>query len=52
MGYAFNPSIWEAKAGGALWLLAQPDLHKEFQTSWKHIVRPYLKKEERLGGSS
>jgi hypothetical protein len=37
------PSTSEAKAGGFLWLLGQPDLRGEFQENQGYIERPCLK---------
>jgi hypothetical protein len=30
VGHAFNPSTWEAEAGGSLWIRDRPDLQNEF----------------------
>ena len=42
--HAFNPSTWEAEAGGSLCVQGQPDLQNEFQNSQDHTVKPCLKK--------
>ena len=35
----YNPSTWEAEAGGVLWVLGQPGLHSKFQFNRDYIVR-------------
>jgi hypothetical protein len=44
--HAFNPSTWEAEAGGFLsW--GQPGLQSEFQDSQDYTVKPCLKKPKK-----
>ena len=45
--HAFNPDIWEAKAGGSLRVQDQPGLYKEFQARQDYVMRPCLKKKEK-----
>jgi hypothetical protein len=33
MAHTFNPSTWEAEAGGSLWVWGQPGLQSKFQDS-------------------
>lgn len=47
--YAFNPTIWEAEAGGSLCLLGQPGLHSGLQVTQSHIIRPCLGERGREG---
>ena len=42
VGHTFNPSPWEAEAGGSLRVRAQPGLQSEFQASLDYIVKPCL----------
>lgn len=42
--HAFNPSHWEAKADGSLWVKGQSGLHSEFQNSQGYYMEePCLK---------
>jgi hypothetical protein len=45
MAHAFNPSTWNAKAGGSLRVRGQPGLQSEFQDSQGYIEKSCLKKE-------
>jgi hypothetical protein len=42
---AFNPSTWEAEAGGFLSSRGQPGLQSEFQDSQGDTEKPCLKKQ-------
>jgi hypothetical protein len=42
--HAFNPSTWEAEAGGSL-SSRQPGLQSEFQDSQGYTEKPCLKKQ-------
>jgi hypothetical protein len=44
VAHAFNPSTWEAEAGG---FLGQPDLQSEFQDSQGYTEKPCLKKKKK-----
>jgi len=44
---AFNTSIREAEAGGALWVQGQPGLHSEFQDSQSYKVSPPSQKKKK-----
>jgi hypothetical protein len=43
--HAFNPSTWEAEAGG-FWVRGQPGLQSEFQDSQNYTEKPCLKKQQ------
>jgi hypothetical protein len=40
MVHAFNPSTWEAEAGGSLWIQDQPVLQSKFQDSQSYTEIP------------
>jgi hypothetical protein len=42
--HTFNPSTWEAKAGGSLLEWGQPDLQSKFEDSQGHTEKPSLEK--------
>jgi hypothetical protein len=42
--HAFNPSTWEAEAGGSLWVRGQPGLQSEFQDSQGYTEKHCLEK--------
>jgi hypothetical protein len=44
--HAFNPSIWEAEAGGFL-SSSQPGLQSEFQDSQGYTEKPCLEKPKK-----
>jgi hypothetical protein len=44
--HAFNPSTWEAEAGGFL-SLGQPGLQSEFQDSQAYTEKPCLEKPQK-----
>ena len=48
MAQAFNPSTWEAEAGGSLWVRGQPSLRSEFQywlcSYWETLSQKTKKK--------
>ena len=44
VAHAFNPSTWEAEAGGLL-SLGQPGLQSEFQDSQGYTEKPCLQKK-------
>jgi hypothetical protein len=46
VAHAFNPSTWEAEAGGFL-SLRQPGLQSEFQYSQGYTEKPCLKKQNK-----
>lgn len=43
--HIYNPSIWEAEAGGIPWVWGQPGLRSEFKISPHYIAIPCLKKK-------
>jgi hypothetical protein len=43
VAYAFNPSTWEAEAGG---FRGQLSLHSEFQDSQGYTEKPCLEKQQ------
>jgi hypothetical protein len=45
VAHAFNPSTWEAEAGGFL-IRGQPGLQSEFQDSQSYTEKPCLNKKE------
>jgi hypothetical protein len=45
VAHAFNPSTWEAEAGG---VQGQPGLQSEFQDSQGYTEKPYLEKPKKL----
>ena len=47
VAHAFNPSTWEAEAGGSLSVQDQPGLHSEFQDSWSYRETLYQKDGEK-----
>jgi hypothetical protein len=44
--HGFNPSAWEAEAGGFLSSRGQPGLQSEFQDSQGYTEKPCLKKQK------
>ena len=46
MMHVFNPSTWEAKAGGFWWVQGLPSLHKEFQDIQGYIIVSASKKQK------
>jgi hypothetical protein len=46
VAHAFNPSTWEAEAGG-FWVRGQPGLESEFQDSQGSTHKPCLKKKKK-----
>jgi hypothetical protein len=44
VAHAFNPSTWEAEAGGFLSSRDQPGLQSEFQDSQGYTEKPCLEK--------
>jgi hypothetical protein len=46
VAHAFNPSTWEAEAGGFL-SSGQPGLQSEFQDSQSYTEKPCLEKTEK-----
>jgi hypothetical protein len=44
VAHAFNPSTWEAEAGGSLLVQGQPSLQSEFQDSQGYTEKPCLDK--------
>ena len=44
--HTFNPSSWEAEAGGSLWIRGQPGLQNELQDREDYTEKPYLKKQK------
>ena len=46
VAHAFNPSTWEAEAGGSLWFWSYPGLQSEFQDRLQSYLEPYLEKNE------
>jgi hypothetical protein len=46
MVHAFNPSTWEAEAGG-FWVWGQPGLQSEFQDSQGYTVKPCPEKKQK-----
>jgi hypothetical protein len=42
--HAFNPSTWEAGAGGSLWVQGQPGLQRESQNNQGYTEKPSLEK--------
>jgi hypothetical protein len=52
VAHAFNPSTWEAKAGGFL-SSSQPGLQSEFQDNQGYSEKPcLLKKKKKVEGGS
>jgi hypothetical protein len=50
VAHAFNPSTWEAEAGGSLadlWVKGQPGLQSEFQDSQGYTEKPCLRKQNK-----
>ena len=46
MTHAFNPSTWEAEAGGSLRVQGQPGLQSKFQDSWGYRETMFRKDQK------
>jgi len=46
VAHTFNPTTWEAEAGGFLWVRGQPGLQSKFQESWSYTKKPCLKQNK------
>jgi hypothetical protein len=46
VAHAFNPSTWEAEAGGFLSSRGQPGLQSEFQDIQDYTEKPCLEKQK------
>ena len=47
LAHAFNPRTQEAKPSRYLRVQGQPGLHREFQPSWRYIVKPCYEKKKK-----
>lgn len=48
--HSFNPSTWEAEAGGLLRVEGQPKIYNKFKTNVEYIAKSYLKGKGEEGG--